>query len=115
MTGRNQGEPSDPGKIGRPRSERLVFRIPETELVAVSGVYRETARQCAVDYQIPRVHNDHRFILHAFSINVARVRACTDTQAYTSRKANGFLPPLCCREREKISPALATQVAVFWN
>ena len=63
MTGRTQVGLIGAGKIGRVHAKDLVFRIPEAEQVAVSDVYLEAAKQCAADYQIPRVYDDHRPIL----------------------------------------------------
>lgn len=59
MTGRTRLGLIGAGKIGRVHAENLAFRIPEAELVAVSDVYLEAAKQCAADYQIPRVYDDH--------------------------------------------------------
>jgi myo-inositol 2-dehydrogenase/D-chiro-inositol 1-dehydrogenase len=81
MTERTQVGLIGAGKIGRVHAENLVFRIPEAELVAVSDVYLEASEQCAADYQIPRMYDDHRPILDDDSIEAVLICSSTDTHA----------------------------------
>ena len=69
------------GRIGRVHAENIAFRVPEADLVAVSDPYVAAARQCAADYQIPRVYNDHRPILEDDTIEAVLICSSTDTHA----------------------------------
>ncbi|MEM7343161.1 MAG: inositol 2-dehydrogenase [Chloroflexota bacterium] len=67
------------GRIGRVHAENLAYRLPETNLVAVSDVFLEGAEKCAADFQIPEAHQDHRAILDNPDIDAVIICSSTDT------------------------------------
>lgn len=69
------------GRIGRVHAEILAYRIPEANLMAVSDIFLEAAENCAADFQIPSVFQDHRPILEDANIDAVVICSSTDTHA----------------------------------
>ena len=51
------------GRIGQLHAKNLVFHISAANVIAVSDVYLEAAKQCAQECGIPKAVKDHREIL----------------------------------------------------
>lgn len=69
------------GRIGRVHAENLAHRLPQADLVAVADVFPEAAEQCAADFHIPAVFQDHRAILDDKTIEAVVICSSTDTHA----------------------------------
>ncbi len=69
------------GRIGRVHAEILAYRLPQANLVAVSDIFLDAAKQCAADFQIPSAYNDHRRILEDETITAVVICSSTDTHA----------------------------------
>ena len=101
------------GRIGRIHAENLAYRIPEANLMAVSDVNLESARQCAIEFRIPSAFQDHRAILDSAEIDAVVICSSTDTHAqFISEAAEAGKHIFCEKpialDLAKIDQALAT-------
>ncbi|MFQ5612146.1 MAG: inositol 2-dehydrogenase [Anaerolineae bacterium] len=69
------------GRIGRVHAENLAYRLPEANLAAVADVFLDAAEQCAADFEVPAVYQDHRPVLDDGSIEAVIICSSTDTHA----------------------------------
>jgi myo-inositol 2-dehydrogenase/D-chiro-inositol 1-dehydrogenase len=69
------------GRIGRLHAQNLVYRLPKANLVAVSDIYVDAARQVAAELGVPTVYQDHRSILEDTSVDAVLICSSTDTHA----------------------------------
>lgn len=69
------------GRIGRVHAENLAYRIPQARVMAVSDVVSAAAQQCAADFNIPTVFEDHRSLLASDEIEAVVICSSTDTHA----------------------------------
>ncbi|MEM7535298.1 MAG: inositol 2-dehydrogenase [Chloroflexota bacterium] len=67
------------GRIGRVHAESLSNRIPSANLLAVSDIFEQSAKDCAAQYRIPNAYQDHRAILDDDAINAVVICSSTDT------------------------------------
>lgn len=69
------------GRIGKMHAKNLAYSIPEAQVLAVSDVYVDAAKQCAAECQIPKAVQDHRDILNDPEIDAVFICSSTDTHA----------------------------------
>jgi myo-inositol 2-dehydrogenase/D-chiro-inositol 1-dehydrogenase len=69
------------GRIGRLHAQNLTNRLPKANLVAVSDIYVDAARQVAAELGIPNAYQDHRSILEDRSVDAVLICSSTDTHA----------------------------------
>jgi myo-inositol 2-dehydrogenase/D-chiro-inositol 1-dehydrogenase len=75
------------GRIGRVHAGNLAHRIPEAKAMVVADVQAEAARQCAADFDIPRVVDDYHAILADPAIEAIIICSSTDTHARVIEEA----------------------------
>lgn len=75
------------GRIGRLHAGHLARQIPRARLVAVADVVEEAARQCAVDYGVPRAVTAYRVLLDDPDIHAVVICSATDTHAQIIEEA----------------------------
>jgi myo-inositol 2-dehydrogenase / D-chiro-inositol 1-dehydrogenase len=69
------------GRIGRVHAETIQFRIPNAEVIAISDVRIEAARQAAADFGIAGVHEDYHEILNNPAVQGVVICSSTDTHS----------------------------------
>ncbi|PID56217.1 inositol 2-dehydrogenase [candidate division KSB3 bacterium] len=69
------------GRIGRMHARNLTFRIPDAEVLAVSDIYVDGARNCAQECRIPKAVQDHREIMEDPDIDAIFVCSSTETHS----------------------------------
>jgi myo-inositol 2-dehydrogenase/D-chiro-inositol 1-dehydrogenase len=69
------------GRIGKIHARNLAFQIPNANVLAVSDVYLEAAKQCAAECRIPKVMADYHAILEDKAIEAIFICSSTDTHA----------------------------------
>ena len=75
------------GRIGRMHARNLKFRIPEANLIAVSDIMEEAARNVAAELDIPIVETDYRKLLQREDIDGVVVCSPTDTHGQIVEEA----------------------------
>ena len=75
------------GRIGRVHAENLAYRIPGTNLAAISDIYVEAAEKLAADLQVAAAFKDHQRILEDASIEAVIICSSTDTHAQMIEEA----------------------------
>jgi myo-inositol 2-dehydrogenase/D-chiro-inositol 1-dehydrogenase len=74
------------GRIGKLHARNLSFHIPDANIVAVSDIYLEGAKQCAEECGIPKAVKDHREIMEDPSIEAIFICSSTDTHSQMIRE-----------------------------
>jgi len=69
------------GRIGKLHARNLSFHIPDANIVAVSDIYVEAAKQCAKECGIPKAGKDHREIMDDPGIEAIFICSSTDTHS----------------------------------
>ena len=69
------------GRIGKLHARNLSFMVPDAEVVAVSDVVLDAAKQCAAECHIPKAVTDHREIMEDPDIDAVFVCSSTDTHS----------------------------------
>jgi myo-inositol 2-dehydrogenase/D-chiro-inositol 1-dehydrogenase len=69
------------GRIGRFHAENLMYRVPEANVVAVSDIFVDSARQVAATLGIKAAYQDHRPILDDKNVDAVLICSSTDTHA----------------------------------
>ncbi|HNS50536.1 MAG TPA: inositol 2-dehydrogenase [Anaerolineae bacterium] len=69
------------GRIGRFHAENLMYRVPEANVVAVSDIFVDSARQVAATLGIKAAYEDHRPILDDKDVDAVLICSSTDTHA----------------------------------
>jgi myo-inositol 2-dehydrogenase/D-chiro-inositol 1-dehydrogenase len=69
------------GRIGLLHAEHLTLRIPSAELVMVTDVFEEAARECAERYAIANYEQDYHAVLGDPDIQAVVICSSTDTHA----------------------------------
>jgi len=69
------------GRIGRLHAENLMYRIPEANLVAVSDILVDAARQVAAGLGVKAAYQDYRPILDDKDVDAVLICSSTDTHA----------------------------------
>src|SRR5258708_12727760 len=69
------------GRIGRLHAQTLIQHIPEADLVAVTDINLDAAREVAASYDIASVANDFQAILADPTIQAVVICSSTDTHA----------------------------------
>jgi myo-inositol 2-dehydrogenase/D-chiro-inositol 1-dehydrogenase len=69
------------GRIGKVHARNLAFALPEAQVLAVSDVNLDSARQCAAECHIPKVVKDHREIMGDPDIDAIFICSSTDTHS----------------------------------
>ena len=67
------------GRIGNVHAESLVYRIPAANLVAISDIFIDSAKQTAEEFNIHSVSADHRPIMENPEIDAVVICSSTDT------------------------------------
>jgi myo-inositol 2-dehydrogenase/D-chiro-inositol 1-dehydrogenase len=75
------------GRIGLLHAEHLTSRIPSAELVMVTDVFEEAARQCAERYAIADYEQDYHAALEHPDIQAVVICTSTDTHAHIIEEA----------------------------
>jgi len=69
------------GRIGRIHAANLKMFVREANLLAVSDINSNAAERCAVDFSIPKVFTDHRYILDNRDVEAVLICSATETHA----------------------------------
>lgn len=69
------------GRIGRVHTQTLKQRVPNADLVVVTDVNLDSARQCAEQYNVPQVAEHAEQIFNDRSIDAVVICSSTDTHA----------------------------------
>jgi myo-inositol 2-dehydrogenase/D-chiro-inositol 1-dehydrogenase len=75
------------GRIGKLHAENLAYRIPDANLLAVSDISLDAARECAARLGIPTAVEDHRVLLENDDIEAIAICSSTDTHAQLIEEA----------------------------
>jgi myo-inositol 2-dehydrogenase/D-chiro-inositol 1-dehydrogenase len=67
------------GRIGKLHAENLVFRIPETHVVAIADVNLAAAQETAARLNIPHVSSNYRDVLARPEVDAVVICSATDT------------------------------------
>jgi len=69
------------GRIGFIHAESLSFRLPEADLLCVSDINLNAAKNCAKEFKVDDVYEDYRKILERGDIDAVVICSSTDTHA----------------------------------
>ena len=69
------------GRIGQVHARHLSYRIAQAELVMISDIVEEAARQCAQECQVSKYSTDYHDILDHPDIQAVLICSSTDTHA----------------------------------
>ena len=69
------------GRIGKIHTRNLAFHVADADVVAISDVFADAAKQCAAECGIPKAVTDHRKILDDPDVDAIFVCSSTDTHA----------------------------------
>jgi myo-inositol 2-dehydrogenase/D-chiro-inositol 1-dehydrogenase len=69
------------GRIGHMHAEHLTSRIASVDLLIVADVFIETARECALRYDIPAYTQDYQEVLAHPGVQAVIICSSTDTHA----------------------------------
>jgi myo-inositol 2-dehydrogenase/D-chiro-inositol 1-dehydrogenase len=86
------------GRIGLLHAAHLARRIPRARLVAVADVVEEAARQCAVEFSVPRAADDYRVLLDDPNVEAVVICSATDTHARIIQDAAGAGKHIFCEK-----------------
>jgi myo-inositol 2-dehydrogenase/D-chiro-inositol 1-dehydrogenase len=74
------------GRIGKLHARNLSFHIPDAQIVTVSDVYVDAAKQCAKECGIPKAVKDHREIMEDPNVKAIFICSSTDTHSQMIRE-----------------------------
>ncbi len=99
------------GRIGRLHARNLAYRLSGANLVAVSDIYLDAAREVAAELGVASVYRDYRRILQDTSIEAVLICSSTDTHAQIIEEAAAAGKQIFCEkpialELDKIDQAL---------
>jgi len=94
------------GRIGKVHTESIVLRVKEAEVVALSDVALETARQLAGKFGIPKVTADYKEIFNDKDINAVVICSPTNTHAQYIKEAAAKGKDIFCEKPIDLSLAV---------
>ena len=69
------------GRIGQVHAKSITYHIPQAEIVAISDIYFEGAKNVAAQLGIPNAVEDYHEILNNPEIEAVLICSSTDTHA----------------------------------
>ena len=69
------------GRIGQVHAKSITYHIPQAEIVAISDIYVEGAKNVAQQLGIPNAYEDYHEILNDPQIEAVLICSSTDTHA----------------------------------
>jgi myo-inositol 2-dehydrogenase/D-chiro-inositol 1-dehydrogenase len=97
------------GRMGRIHARNLQYRIPRTNLLAVSDIAAETARQIGSDLEVPQIETDYRRILENRDIDAVLICSSTNTHARIMTEAAAAGKQIFCEKPIDLEMAVIDQ------